>query len=226
MVGVTRGLSYLHENEVVHGDLKSVIGVSYSFFNSSRLTCLFQPNILIDAGGSPRLSDFGLCSITKNIESVNASTPNQGCTIRYCAPELLDVGNAVKDVKRKPTNKSDMYSLSMVIVEVCIPCGSMEYPGSDRFPLQLATGHMPFPDHTDHNVTLMISKGKRPSKPSRFEAPGMTAGVWKIAKKCWSEKAKERLEADAVLQRLQSVNKNGGCTHEACSCLPWELIDE
>jgi len=187
LVGVTRGLSYLHENEVVHGDLKS-------------------PNILMDAKGIPRLSDFGLCSVTRNIESVNASTPHQGCTIRYCAPELLDVGNAVKDVKRKPTNKSDVYSLSMVIVE-------------------LATGKMPFPDYTDHNVTIMISKGKRPSKPSRFEAPGISSGVWKVAKKCWHEKPKERLESREILQHLENLFHAGGCTHDACSCLPWEVID-
>ena len=31
LVGVTRGLSYLHENEVIHGDLKSVIGAPSSY---------------------------------------------------------------------------------------------------------------------------------------------------------------------------------------------------
>lgn len=78
---------------------------------------LSKPNILIDGNGNPRLSDFGLCSITKNMNSVNASTPNQGCTIRYCAPELLDTDGMVKVQKRKPTTKSDVYSLSMVMVE-------------------------------------------------------------------------------------------------------------
>jgi len=66
--------------------------------------------------GCPRLIDFGLCSVT-NANSVNASTPNHGCTIRYCAPELLDVEGVVGKEK-KPTNKSDVYSLSMVIVVV------------------------------------------------------------------------------------------------------------
>ena len=28
LIGVTRGLNYLHHNEVVHGDLKGVRGVS------------------------------------------------------------------------------------------------------------------------------------------------------------------------------------------------------
>jgi len=69
--------------------------------------------------GSPRLADFGLCSVTRNIDSVNASTPHRGCTVRYCAPELLDVD--VEGVnKKKMTNKTDVYSLSMVVVEVRI----------------------------------------------------------------------------------------------------------
>ena len=94
------------------------------------------------------------------------------------------------------------------------------------FPFQLATGHMPFPDYTDHDVFLMVPKGKRPLKPSRFEAPGMTADVWRVAEKCWSKKAEERPDANIVLQCFQGLNRTGGCTHEAGSCLPWELIDE
>ena len=84
---------------------------------------------------------------------------------------------------------------------------------------------MPFPEFTDPNVTILISKGKRPSKPRRFEAPGMTPAVWKVAKKCWHEKARERPEVNAVLQSLENMANIGGCTHEACSCLPWEVID-
>ena len=74
--------------------------------------------------GTPRLSDFGLHSITRNIDSANASTPNRGNTLRHCAPELLDLADTGK-AEKKPTNKSDVYSLSMVIVEARIfpkPC--------------------------------------------------------------------------------------------------------
>ena len=196
-------------------------------YHPSRLTYhLSQPNILIDSKGSPRLSDFGLCSITKNIDSVNASTPNHGCTVRYCAPELLDVGGVVRIEKRKPTNKSDVYSLSMVIVEARLLLECMIHSDFDYFCSQLATGKMPFPESTDPNVTILISKGKRPSKPRRFDAPGMTPAVWKIAKKCWHEKAKERPEVNSVLQYLENMANTGGCTHTACSCLEWELIDQ
>ena len=70
--------------------------------------------------GSPRLSDFGLCSVTRNIDSVNASTPQRGCTVRYCAPEFLDVDDVREFEKKKLTKKTDVYSLSMVIVEARI----------------------------------------------------------------------------------------------------------
>jgi serine/threonine protein kinase len=72
-----------------------------------------QSNILVDAKGIPRLSGYGLSSITRKIHS------NHESTVRYCAPELL-MTNGVVMMKKKPTTKSDVYSLSMVIVEVCM----------------------------------------------------------------------------------------------------------
>ena len=62
--------------------------------------------------------DFGLSSITKNPTSINASTPHSGGTIRWAAPELLGAfsGNGKMQL---PTAKSDIYSLSMVVIEVC-----------------------------------------------------------------------------------------------------------
>jgi len=77
---------------------------------------------------------------------------------------------------------------------------------------------MPFPDYTDHNVAIIIAKGKRPQKPTRFEAPGITPAVWKIAEKCWHQKAKERPEAKVVLQCLEDLANTGKCTHET---YPW-----
>jgi len=69
--------------------------------------------------GSPHLHDFGFCSVTRNIDSVNASTPRPSCAVQHCAPELLDIN--VKGAKKKGlTNKTNVYSLSMVIVEVRI----------------------------------------------------------------------------------------------------------
>lgn len=50
--------------------------------------------------------------------------PHAGGTVRWAAPELLDVFPE-KRRKRTPTVKSDMYALSMVIIEV----SSFLFPG-------------------------------------------------------------------------------------------------
>ena len=84
---------------------------------------------------------------------------------------------------------------------------------------------MPFPDFTDPNVTVMISRGKRPPTPRRFDAPGTSKAVWKVAKKCWHERARDRPEIDEVLHDLEKVLNPGVCTRKACTCEPWELID-
>ena len=84
---------------------------------------------------------------------------------------------------------------------------------------------MPFPEFPDPKVTLMISKGKRPRKPRRFEAEGITSDVWKVAEKSWHEKPGSRPEVKQVLQNLEKIANPGVCTHIACTCSPWEFID-
>ena len=80
-----------------------------------------QPNILIDAEGNPRLTDFGLWSITENIAPVDRSTSPNSWALPYSAPELVLELRRIKGTRvferKEPTNKSDVYSLSMVIVE-------------------------------------------------------------------------------------------------------------
>jgi len=144
---------------------------------------------------------------------VNASTPSHDHVIRYCAPELLDAGDVTRAEKRKPTTMSDVYSLSLVIVEVYQLDESMMHPRSDCFHNQLVTGEIPFADYPDPKVIILVLKGKRPSKPAHFNAPGMTPAVWKIAKKCWHEEARERPEANVVLKNLENLAESGVYTH-------------
>ena len=109
-----------------------------------------------------------------------------------------------------------MYSLSMVIVEVRLLSGSC--PGPDCFRFQLMTGERPFSKYSDSNVTIMVPKGKRPSKPLHFDVPGMSPAVWKIAERCWHEKPKERPEVNVVLGHLENLANPGVCTHEPEEC--------
>ncbi|KAG0701055.1 kinase-like domain-containing protein [Suillus ampliporus] len=91
---ITEGLKYLHDNDVIHGDLTS-------------------NNVLVAADGSPRLADFGVSNIM--IESHPAFSYHTGA-VRWAAPELivLQGGQTVQSA----TKSSDIYALGCIMLQV------------------------------------------------------------------------------------------------------------
>ncbi|KAF9789191.1 kinase-like domain-containing protein [Thelephora terrestris] len=164
MIGVAEGISYLHSNNVIHGDLKG-------------------PNILFDNTGVPKITDFGVSSITLNIHTNNASTPNSGFSMRWTAPEILEPPN---NDPIRPTKASDVYAFAMVVIEIF-------------------TGKHPFPEESDQNVYLMVTKGKRPSKPAGASKSGLSSAGWKIVEDCWNKKRDKRPDMQAVVNRLRKA---------------------
>ncbi|KAG8881898.1 hypothetical protein FRB97_008945 [Tulasnella sp. 331] len=87
--GIASGLSYLHEQDVIHGDLKAA-------------------NVLLGEGLTPLLCDFGL---TKDTEFNSTSPGLKGCgTSRWKSPELLE------DMPK--TKMTDIYAFGMTVVEI------------------------------------------------------------------------------------------------------------
>ena len=97
----------------------------------------------------------------------------------------------------------------MVIVEVCLCFVIVTCLGSDCVLPQLVTGKIPYPELRDIQVTIKVPRGGRPPKPRSFEAPGMSPGVWKIAKKCWHQNGEVRPDTKAILQSLEKLPKPG-----------------
>ncbi|KAG6825605.1 hypothetical protein H0H92_003089 [Tricholoma furcatifolium] len=98
-IDVAKGLSYLHKNEIIHGDLKG-------------------PNILIDGAGRARLSDFGISAISNSTIvawTSQSSGASKGGSVRWQAPELFDLenGEAVKN-----STASDVYAWGCVAFEL------------------------------------------------------------------------------------------------------------
>ncbi|TEB22343.1 kinase-like protein [Coprinellus micaceus] len=97
---IASGLSYLHENKIVHGDLKG-------------------PNILVSASGRACLADFGLSRLADPAllgwTSIRTSTAKSTGTIRWQAPELL---NPDDEADPKTTTASDIYSYGCVCYEI------------------------------------------------------------------------------------------------------------
>ncbi|KAJ7895954.1 kinase-like domain-containing protein [Mycena olivaceomarginata] len=91
---VATGLEYLHSNNVVHGDLKTV-------------------NILVTPSGRACIADFGLASIVDelSLKMTFSSRSGRAGTVRYQAPELL--AN-----ERSSHFGSDVYAFACVCYEI------------------------------------------------------------------------------------------------------------
>ncbi|KAF7354913.1 Protein kinase domain-containing protein [Mycena sanguinolenta] len=91
---VAQGLEYLHSNDVVHGDLKTV-------------------NILVTPSRRACISDFGLSTIVDelSLKMTFSSRSGRAGTVRYQAPELLK--------NESPTHfGSDIYAFACVGYEI------------------------------------------------------------------------------------------------------------
>ncbi|KAF7333365.1 Protein kinase domain-containing protein [Mycena venus] len=94
ILDVALGLEYLHENKMVHGDLKGI-------------------NILVTPSRRACIADFGLSSIINavTLRLTTASAPARGGTARYQAPELFQ-GESTK------TFETDIYAFGCVCYEI------------------------------------------------------------------------------------------------------------
>ncbi|KDQ51789.1 hypothetical protein JAAARDRAFT_139804, partial [Jaapia argillacea MUCL 33604] len=93
--GVLKGLSYLHSNHIVHGDLRGA-------------------NVLINDMGLPCLADFGLAVFVEEAHGAALST-YQG-TLRWLAPEVLDANTPHREWRRKPSR--DVYAFGSLCLEI------------------------------------------------------------------------------------------------------------
>ncbi|KLO12884.1 kinase-like protein [Schizopora paradoxa] len=94
--GIAEGLAYLHDNCVVHADLKS-------------------PNVLLSRTLEPLLADFGVSHILTGSMSQMCGTSmmNLKGTSRWMAVELL-----ATDSEMIPDEKSDVWAFGMVLYEL------------------------------------------------------------------------------------------------------------
>ena len=108
---VAEGLNYLHYCKVVHGNLKGVRNCS-----SSRFTTILIPsqtNVLVDATGRARITDFGLAMVTQDLDSIRSASDEHGESVRWIAPEILDNRGTHTSSK-----EADVFSFAMVVIEV------------------------------------------------------------------------------------------------------------
>ncbi|KAJ7134330.1 kinase-like domain-containing protein, partial [Mycena epipterygia] len=95
ILDVALGVEYLHQECIVHGDLKGM-------------------NILVTPSGRACVADFGLSSIVDalTLQFTHSTANTRGATPRYQAPELILKDNAKNDFA------SDVYAFACVCYEM------------------------------------------------------------------------------------------------------------
>jgi hypothetical protein len=177
MLQTADGMLYLHENKVVHGDLKSQnilvksrkeIDVEYVFI---------------------KVADFGLSKTKESSSTYSTQTPNTGTT-RWMAPELMTLGPGELRAKTSDHDreliypfKADVYSFGMVCYEIL-------------------TGRRPFDTISSlKEVKRMVLDGDRPILPDHCPNE-----LQMLIHSCWEGEATSRppfVEICKTLRRLK-----------------------
>ncbi|KAK8852708.1 hypothetical protein M9Y10_017697 [Tritrichomonas musculus] len=89
LIGVARGMKYLHEHNIIHRDLK-------------------PGNVLIDDNFHPIITDFGLSKFVEDVDTKEHSI----ClgTLKYMSPEII--------LSEKYGKSSDVYAFGILMYEV------------------------------------------------------------------------------------------------------------
>jgi len=95
---LTCGIQYLHSKKIYHGDIKPT-------------------NLLMDSQGFMKIADVGIAKHVEDEDSYQTFTGQAG-TYEYSAPEI--VGANHRKNKKNVLPKADIWSLGVVILELCL----------------------------------------------------------------------------------------------------------
>jgi len=155
---IAKGLHYLHRMGVIHSDLKSA-------------------NVLLDEQLNDRISDFGL-SKSQNQQSLSTLGKTTE-DFQWVAPEVLH--------NRSPSKQSDIYSLGIILWELC-------------------TGKKPYESYSSMSLVRKISNNPN----FRETIPDNVPKAYReLIEMCWATKPYERASLEEVIRGLQKLAPRG-----------------
>ncbi|KAG0588078.1 hypothetical protein KC19_2G214300 [Ceratodon purpureus] len=176
MLQVGEGVNYLHNNKMVHRDLKS-------------------RNILVKSVKAEKLdfgyihakvTDFGL-SHTKDCSAIYSNLQENVGSNRYMPPEVI---NLTPSTRKSPGSKSDN------LLRYPFKCDTYSY---GMVCYEILTGHVPFHDEQDEKrLKENVKKGDRPEL--RGDLPPMLKA---LIERCWSGDPKERPRFHLICSQLR-----------------------
>jgi len=160
-----------------------------------------KPNVLVDHNRHARIADFGLLRIISDKANfISSITCTGGGTLQWMSPELLDPKSFNLEDSR-PTTKSDIYALGMVVYEVL-------------------SGKTPFPRCTGAVVIQKTMGGEHPQRPEGERGAWFKDGIWEMLELCWKRARDDRPSLENILQCLE------GATRPSRSPSPTPTVNE
>jgi len=178
---IAEGGKYLHEQGVVHRDLKSL-------------------NILVKSVKTPdvdleyiqaKVADFNVSKIKKGSTTHSEQTMNVGSN-RWMAPELIQLRSVDNQMNVEgSTSKAPMYPRKFDIYSFAMVC------------YEILTGELPFLAYSKgvtKKMKAMILEGERPKLPAHCPLE-----LRDLIEKCWNPKPKNRPTFDDICRELKFV---------------------
>jgi len=155
-------------------------------------------NILISSTGVACIGDFGLSQkITLESEEDYSNSWKRAGNVRYMAPELL---KATTYEQGPRTTQTDIFALGRVMY-------------------QLLAMAKPFANTNELLIPAVVVRGKIPSRPRDVEGArtrGFNDAMWRLMKKCWTQRPDQRPNATEVAHKIRKIKGQRGAR-------PWGL---
>ena len=151
----------------------------------------------MDSNGAACISEYGLETVLRDEAPPESILTN----VRWMAPEVLSTKG--RFIPSGGSGKAaDVYSLAMVMFEVCIPhLYSPHLSLSQRFAQsQTLTNTTPFSKENSEEVVDMVAMGVRPKWPPNDPPKWLREQI----EACWSQEPDERPTAFNVLKQIEA----------------------